>query len=118
MVVVSNLAEMPQPELTHNHYQTALDQHKFLLSWYLDTFLAYQGSLATPSGRKVALKYAKMPERYWCRGFYSFFDLLRKRLHVTLDLVREFVDYAYDITALLRLAVYVFESEWNEMLGG
>ena len=87
MVVVSNLAEMPQPELTYNHYQTALDQHKFLLSWYLDVFLAYQGSLATPSGCKVALKYTKMPEWYWCCGFYSFFDLLCKRLHVALDLV-------------------------------
>lgn len=90
------------PRLNNEQWQALIALHRTLLHEHHDFFLASQHPSASPSLRKLALKYA-MPARMWRHGIHSFLELLRHRLPYSLEHMLTFIYLAYSMMALCRL---------------
>lgn len=90
------------PRLNNEQWQALIALHRTLLHEHHDFFLASQHPSASPSLRKLALKYA-MPARMWRHGIHSFLELLRHRLPYSLEHMLTFIYLAYSMMALCKL---------------
>lgn len=104
------------PKLNNEQWQALIALHRTLLHEHHDFFLASQHPSASPSLRKLALRYA-MPARMWKHGIHSFLELLRHRLPHSLEHMLTFIYLAYSMMALLYETVPAFEDTWIECLG-
>lgn len=91
------------PRLNNEQWQALIALHRTLLHEHHDFFLASQHPSASPSLRKLALKYA-MPARMWRHGIHSFLELLRHRLPYSLEHMLTFIYLAYSMMALCKLS--------------
>lgn len=89
------------PRLNNEQWQALIALHRTLLHEHHDFFLASQHPSASPSLRKLALKYA-MPARMWRHGIHSFLELLRHRLPYSLEHMLTFIYLAYSMMALCK----------------
>lgn len=90
------------PRLNNEQWQALIALHRTLLHEHHDFFLASQHPSASPSLRRLALKYA-MPARMWRHGIHSFLELLRHRLPYSLEHMLTFIYLAYSMMALRKL---------------
>lgn len=97
------------PRLNNEQWQALIALHRTLLHEHHDFFLASQHPSASPSLRKLALKYA-MPARMWRHGIHSFLELLRHRLPYSLEHMLTFIYLAYSMMALCKLFLMYFVS--------
>jgi hypothetical protein len=91
------------PKLNNEQWQALIALHRTLLHEHHDFFLASQHPSASPSLRKLALRYA-MPARMWKHGIHSFLELLRHRLPHSLEHMLTFIYLAYSMMALRKLS--------------
>lgn len=104
------------PRLNNEQWQALIALHRTLLHEHHDFFLASQHPSASPSLRKLALKYA-MPARMWRHGIHSFLELLRHRLPYSLEHMLTFIYLAYSMMALCKLSRFIVYSSGVSIFG-
>jgi serine/threonine protein kinase len=112
---VNQQNENPE-KLTDLQWQEVTNLHQTLLRKHSDFFLASNHPMASKTVKELAETY-RMPARLWRYGIYSFLELLRKNLPLSLDHMLSFIHVAHTMLTSLLESIPAFQLTWMECLG-